>query len=227
MMKDTASTAPRKIRVLLVITGLATGGATNVVLDIASHFNNHPDFEIQLVSGPIPPGRHDVTHLAREQGIQTRIVPALVNHISPMVNLRAVAAVRRIIVRGKYDIVHTHSSVAGIVGRLAALTAGVPVVVHHVHGWALHDGMSGLTRTLYLTLERLGARFTDRMVAVSKPDIQKGLAHRIGKEEKYTLIYNGIDLEKFRQPVDEQTVRSDLGLRPDSKLVGMIGRLDE
>jgi glycosyltransferase involved in cell wall biosynthesis len=225
--QDISEKGYRRIRVLLVITGLATGGATNVVLDIASHFNNHPDFDIQILTGPIPAGRNDVTYLAHERGITTRVVPSLRNHISPIVNVKAVADIRRIMVQGNYDIVHTHSSVAGVVGRLAARIAGVPVVIHHVHGWGLREGMSSWTRMLYLTLERLCARFTDRMIVVSRPDIHKGLAHRIGREDKFALIYNGIALEKYRQPADDQQMRSDLGLDPDCKLVGMIGRLDE
>jgi glycosyltransferase involved in cell wall biosynthesis len=80
---------------------------------------------------------------------------------------------------------------------------------------------------LYLNLERLCARITDRLITVSRPDIQKGLAHRIGREDGFSLIYNGIDLEKFRQPADDHRTRSELGLDPNCKLVGMIGRLDE
>jgi exopolysaccharide biosynthesis polyprenyl glycosylphosphotransferase len=224
--EDTPRWAPRKIRVLLVITGLASGGATNVVLDLARYFHNHPDFDVHLLTGPIPPGRTDVTYLAYELGINTRVIPSLVNHINPIVNMKAVAAVQRIIVQGNYDIVHTHSSVAGVVGRLAALAAGVPVVIHHVHGWALHQDMPISMRMLYVTLERLCARYTTRIVTVSRPDIQKGLAHHIGREDKFALIYNGIDLEKFRQPVNDKQLREELGLDPDCKLVGMIGRLD-
>lgn len=225
--KETPLAASRNIRVLLVITGLATGGATKVVLDLANHFNNQADFDVQLISGPIPPGRNDATHLAYELGIPTRIVPSLLNKISPLANLKAIADMRRIMVAEKYDIVHTHSSVAGVVGRLAALTAGVPVIIHHVHGWGLHDGMPGWMQMLYLTLERFCAKFTDRIIAVSEPDVRKGLMHGIGSRDKFTLIYNGIDLEKFRQDVGDQQVRAELGLNPDSKVVGMIGRLDE
>ena len=225
--KDTPLAAARSIRVLLVITGLATGGATNVVLDLARHFKNQPGFDLQLITGPIPPGRNDVTHLAEKLGIPTRIIPSLINHINPIENLKAVADLHRIMVQGGYDIVHTHSSVAGVVGRLAALLAGIPVVIHHVHGWGVHDGMPGWTRRLYLTLERLCAKFTDRIVTVSEPDIQKGLSLGIGTKEKFSLINNGIDLARFRQDVDDRQVRSDLGLDPESKLVGMVGRLDE
>jgi exopolysaccharide biosynthesis polyprenyl glycosylphosphotransferase len=215
------------MRVLLVITGLATGGATNVVLDIARHFKDQPGFDLQLLTGPIPPGRNDMMHLAEELGIPTRVIPSLINHVNPIVNMKAVADLRRIMVEGKYDIVHTHSSVAGVVGRLAALAAGIPVIIHHVHGWGLHDGMSGWTRRLYLTLERFCAKFTDRIITVAEPDIQKGLNQGIGKKDKFTLINNGIDLEKFRQDVDARQVRSELGLDPECKLVGMVGRLDE
>ena len=225
--KDTPLVTSRNIRVLLVITGLATGGATNVVLDIARHFKDQPGFDLQLLTGPIPPGRNDVTHLAEELGIPTRVIPSLINHINPIANLKAVADLRHVMAQGKYDIVHTHSSVAGIVGRLAALAAGIPVIIHHVHGWGLHDGMPGWTRKLYLSLERFCAKFSDRIITVSEPDIQKGLAQGIGSKDKFTLIYNGIDLEKFRQDVDDQQVRMELGLDPECKLVGMIGRLDE
>jgi glycosyltransferase involved in cell wall biosynthesis len=221
-------TGPHKIRVLLAITGIATGGATNVVLDIASHLKNHPDFDIELLTGPVPVGGNDVTHMAHDQGISTRMVPSLINYVNPIKNMKAVADIRRIMVQGKYDIVHTHSSVAGVVGRFAARTAGVPVIIHHIHGWGLQADMSGWAKLLYLTLERLSARFTDRMIAVSRPDIQKGLDHRIGRKDQFTLIYNGIDLEKFRQPVDNRQMRSELGvLDPDCKLVGMIGRLNK
>ena len=76
---------------LLVITGLASGGATNVVLGLASHFNNHPDFDIQLLTGPIHEGRTDVTYFAYEQGISTQVIPSLINHINPFINVKAVA----------------------------------------------------------------------------------------------------------------------------------------
>ena len=226
-LKDTSLAASENIRVLLVITGLATGGATNVVLELASHFNERPGFDLDLVTGPIPPGRTDVTYMAYDRGIPTQVIPNLVNHISPVTNLKAVRDLRRIMIEGHYDIVHTHSSVAGIVGRIAALSAGIPVIVHHVHGWGLHDGMSSVTKQLYLQLERFCARFTDRIIAVSGPDIQKGLERGIGRQDKFSLIYNGIDLCKFRQEADDQQLRCELGLAPDSALVGMIGRLDE
>ena len=212
--------------VLLVITVLGTGGATNVVLDIANYFNSHPDFDIEILTGRIIAGRTDMTALAHEQGITTQVIPSLINHVNLIINAKSVAEIRRVIVRGNYDIVHTHTSVAGVVGRLAARAARTSVIVHHVHGWGLHEEMSTATLMLKLGLERLCARLTDRIITVSRADFQKGQVHRIAGEDKLTLIYNGIDLEQFRQPVDDHQMRSELGLDPNCKLVGMIGRLD-
>lgn len=223
---DMIPSPPRKLRLLLIITGLGAGGATNVVLNIASYFNNHSDFDVTLLTGPAPPGRNDVTHMALERGITTQVLPSLINSIHPIKNAQAVADIRKIILQGNYDIVHTHSSVAGIVGRFAARIARAGVIVHHVHGWGLQEGMSTGKRMLYLSLEKVCARFTDRLIVVSQPDIQKGKDYSICGEDKFALIYNGIELEKFRRPFADQKTRAELGLCTDCKLVGMIGRLD-
>src|SRR6266498_3222081 len=217
----------RKIRVLLVITRLTIGGDTNVVLDIASHLNTQPHFEAHLAVGPVPDHEIDLTYLANERAIPTKRIPSLVNRINPWVNLRATLELYAHIRQGKYDIVHTHSSVAGVVGRLAAVFARVPVIVHHVHGWGLREDMSKILRTVYLGLERFCARFTDRLIAVSRPTLQKGLAYRICQEDKFVLIYNGIPLENFQQQIDKEKIYSELGLDPECKIVGMIGRLDK
>ena len=222
-----SSTQDKKIKVLIVITRLTIGGDTNVVLDIADYLNNHPQYQVHLAVGPVLKHEVDLTYLAYEHNIPTTVIPNLVNYIKPWVNLRALYELFTLIRREKFDIVHTHSSVGGVVGRLAAFLARVPVIVHHVHGWGIQENMSTAVRTLYLILERMCALVTDRLIAVSAPTIQKGLAYRICKEEKFALIYNGINLQKFRQQVDRQKVFSDLGLDPECKIVGMIARLDQ
>lgn len=222
-----SSNSGKKIKVLIVITRLTIGGDTNVVLDIADYLNSHPLYQVQLAVGPVLKHEVDLTYLAYEHNIPTTVIPSLVNYIKPWVNLKALYELFTLIRREKFDIVHTHSSVGGVVGRLAAFLARVPVIVHHVHGWGIQENMSTAVRTLYLILERICALFTDRLIAVSAPTIQKGLVYRICKEEKFALIYNGINLQKFRQKVDRQKVLSDLGLDPECKIVGMIARLDQ
>jgi glycosyltransferase involved in cell wall biosynthesis len=84
-----------------------------------------------------------------------------------------------------------------------------------------------MTKKIYISSERFCAAFSSRLIAVSKPNIEKGLANNICKEDKFELIYNGINLENFQQQVDKQAKCLELGLDPECKLVGMIGRLDK
>jgi glycosyltransferase involved in cell wall biosynthesis len=224
---DSLSNLNRKIRVLLVATRLTIGGDTNVILDIASYLNSHPHFEVHLAAGPVPAQEVDLTYLANERGIPLVKIPSMVTYISPWRNLRSSAELYAHMRQGKYDIVHTNNAIAGGVGRLAAALARVPVIIHHVHGWGLRDDMSKMMRLFYVGSERFCATFSSRLIAVSKPNIEKGLANKICKEDKFTLIYNGINLENFQQQVDKQAVCLGLGLDPECKLVGMIGRLDK
>ena len=217
----------RKIRVLLVATRLTIGGDTNVILDIASYLNSHSHFEVHLATGPVPAHEVDLTYQASERGIPLINIPSMVTYIRPWHILRSSAELYAHIRQGKYDIVHTNNAIAGAAGRLAAALARVPVIIHHVHGWGLQEDMSKMTKMLYINSERFSATFTNRLIAVSKPNIEKGLAYKICRENKFKLIYNGIPLEKFQQQVDRRTICLELGLDPECKIVGMIGRLDK
>lgn len=153
------------------------------------------------------------------------IIPSMVTYISPWHILRSSAELYTHIRRGKYDIVHTNNAIAGAAGRLAAGLARVPVIIHHVHGWGLQNDMSKITRLLYVGSERFCATFSSRLIAVSKPNIEKGLANKICKEDKFTLIYNGINLENFQQQVDRRAVCLELGLDRNARLLARLGVL--
>lgn len=224
---DSLQNLKRKVRVLLVATRLTIGGDTNVILDIASYLNDHPHFEVHLAAGPVPAHEVDLTYQANERGIPLLNIPSMVTYINPWHILRSSAELYTHIRQGKYDIVHTNNAIAGAAGRLAAVLARVPVIIHHVHGWGLQEDMSKMTKMLYINSERFSATFTNRLIAVSKPNIEKGLAYKICRENKFKLIYNGIPLEKFQQQVDKRTICLELGLDPECKIVGMIGRLDK
>ena len=127
---------------------------------------------------------------------------------------------------GQYDIVHTHSSKAGVIGRIAAHRAKVPIIVHTVHGWSFHERMSPVKRQLYVLLERLGARYGAVMIVVSPRDIAKGLAQGIGRKEDYVVIRSGIELDRFGHPaVAPQETRRQLGIPQDALVVGSVTRL--
>ena len=121
---------------------------------------------------------------------------------------------------------HTHSSKAGVLGRLAAKSAGIPTIVHTVHGWSFHDRMSSTKQQFYVALEKLAAKVGDRIIVVSPKDIEKGLAQGIGKREDYTLIRSGIELNRFGYPqVSPKQMKAQLGVPLDALVVGSVTRL--
>ena len=122
--------------------------------------------------------------------------------------------------------VHTHSSKAGILGRWAAKLAGVHVIVHTIHGWSFHSRLHFLTGFFYVFLERITAKFTDKLIAVSASDIQKGLDEQIASKDKYALIHYGIRKEQFLNcRIDINKKKRELGLDINSSLVGMVACL--
>ena len=198
-----------------------------MVMDIANHLLSNPSFSPHIAAGPLPPHEISLTHILFDKGIPLKEVPGMGNHIDPLLGLKAFLRLRSIIADGRYDIVHTHSSVAGVLGRMAAASMKVPVIIHHVHGWGLQEGMSKALQSTYVGLERLCAKYTTRMIAVSEPTLQKGLQLNICPEGKFKLIYNGISLDRFRKKHDREQICIELGLNPSCKIVGMVGRLDK
>ena len=125
-------------------------------------------------------------------------------------------------------IVHTHSSKAGVIGRIAARKERVPAVVHTVHGWSFYDAMNPVARHAYQLIERRLAPRTDRLIVVARSDMAKGLDERIGVPEQYELIRSGFDLDPFSHPSRTPAeARDALGLAPDAFVVASVGRLSE
>lgn len=212
------------IQVLHVITRLIIGGAQENTLFTAARLNPRR-YRLEVVCGPQTGTEGSLIEEAQTQGIPLTIVPDLLRQVSPLHDLRALSTLTRIIERGGFSIVHTHSSKAGILGRLAAKRAGTPVIIHTVHGWSFHDYMPSSTRLIYILLERWMARFTHALVVVTKKDIEKGLSAGIGRPEQYHLIRSAIPLEEFDPArFDRHAIRRQLGLPQEAPVVGTIGR---
>ncbi len=214
-----------KVRVLHVITRLIIGGAQeNTMLTAA--LLDPTRYTVEVISGPQTGPEGSLIPEVRARGIQLTILPSLVREIRPLKDLAAFAGLARLIRRRRYDIVHTHSSKAGILGRWAARLAGIPIIVHTVHGWAHHDRQRPLVRRIYVLLERITQRVTDRLVAVSPRNIEKGLADAIAAPEKYVTIRSGIELDRFRVPArPREAVRAELGIPQGAVVVGTVTRL--
>jgi glycosyltransferase involved in cell wall biosynthesis len=216
--------ATRPLRVVHVVTKMAIGGAQESA--IATCAGLAPEFEQILLSGTEVDAEGSLLAAAQEQGVPVVFEPALVRPIAPLADLRATWRLAQQFRRRQPDIVHTHSSKAGVLGRVAARLARVPKVVHSVHGWSFNDDMSKSARALIVGVERVAARFTDALVVESSTDLPKGLSRRIGRARQYALIRNGIDLTRFIDvEVNRAEMRESLGIPVDAWLVGTVGRL--
>ena len=213
------------LRVLHVITRLIIGGAQENTMLTAALLD--PDrYAVDVVSGPQTGPEGSLIPEFRARDIRLTILPSLVREVNPFKDAAALVSLVRLIRQGQYDIIHTHSSKAGILGRWAAYLAGAPIIVHTVHGWGHHDRQHPLVRRLYILLERMTQRITDRLIVVSPRNIQKGLADGISAAPKYVTIRSGIDLDRFRRPSrSREAVRAELGISPEAAVVGTVTRL--
>jgi glycosyltransferase involved in cell wall biosynthesis len=208
-----------RVRVLLVITRLELGGAQRVVLHTAANLDRRR-FVVALAWGPgdILDGE------ARQIGdLELFPVETLVRPVAPVADIRAFSSLRAAIRSFAPDVVHTHSSKAGILGRLAARIEAVPSVVHTVHGFGFTPLQKAPLRLAFKTAERLLARYTDHFVTVSESDRRRGVDMGLFAAERVTVIRAGIDLERFRVAGGGRAVRQKLGVPEDVPLVTQIG----
>lgn len=208
-----------RVRVLLVITRLEMGGAQRVVLHTAASLDRRR-FSVALAWGPgdILDGE------ARQIGdLELFPVETLVRPVAPVADIRAFSSLRAAIRSFAPDVVHTHSSKAGILGRLAARMEAVPSVVHTVHGFGFTPLQKAPLRIAFKTAERVLARYTDHFVTVSESDRRRGVDIGLFAAERVTVIRAGIDLEKYRLAGGGSAIRQKLGVPEDVPLVTQIG----
>jgi len=213
------------IKVLHPITRLIIGGAQENTMLTAYHLDQN-QWQVDVLSGIQTGSEGSIINEIHERNIPLYLEPSLVREIHPLKDIKALFRLVRFIKKNKYNIVHTHSSKAGIIGRWAAWLAKVPVIVHTVHGWGHHDQQSSIVRNFYILLERLTLIITDQLIAVSKENIQKGLADGIGKSSDYSVIRSGIELNRFGYPsIPKNEIRHQLGIPSDATVIGTVIRL--
>lgn len=214
-------TAPRRIRVCHVITQLELGGAQENTLTTVETLPQDR-YETHLVCGP--GGMLDAR--ARESiGTRCHFMPFMVRPICPIRDTLAFFSLKTHFEKERYDIVHTHSSKAGILGRLAARAAGIPLILHTAHGWGFHDFQASPIRRMFIAAERVAARYTDVIVAESDVTIQMGLAAGVGRPSQYVIIRSGVDSRPYREPANVAEIRQKMGIDPSRPVVAMIACL--
>lgn len=161
----------------------------------------------------------------RQQGYKVNTIP-ISRSLNPLLVIRSYFLLLHHFRTHKYDVVHVHTPVAALIGRLAAKTAGVPFVVYTAHGFYFHDNMSMVKRYLYITIERFAGLFTDLLFCQSQEDSESAASLSILPSDRIYAIGNGVDPLRF-SPLslsEANRIRSQLGIADDSFVVGLVAR---
>ncbi len=213
-------------KVLRIINRFNLGGITYNVAYLTKYLSS--DFETLLIGGSEEEGEESSLHITENLGLQPVIVEELQRSIGFKSDYAAYKRIKQIIKEFKPDIVHTHASKAGAVGRLAAIHCKVPIIVHTFHGHVFHSYFGKIKTAFFKNIERFLAKRTNAIIAIS--DIQKKElteTFKICKPEQTHVINLGFDLERFTQNIEQKRkeFRTKYHLKDDELAIGIIGRL--
>lgn len=212
------------LKICHVITRMIVGGAQeNTLYTILGHLRK--GHEVVLVTGPSPGREGKLLQNVDFPPFETIELPCLVRELDPVNDIRAYFALKTFFLERKFDVVHTHSSKAGIIGRIAARCAGVPVVVHTVHGQAFHPYEAAWKNAIYKLSERIAARCCDKIYAVAQAMIEQCVEAHIAPREKYMLVYSGMDVYAFANARREPELRDALGIPKQARVIATLARL--
>ena len=183
-----------------------------------SHESGMTDLEKQIVE--------DRVEKAKKDGLKVIALPSMVRSIQPIKDFHALLSLVWLIFKEKPDIVHTHSSKGGLLGRLAAKLCGVPNIIHTPHGHVFYGHFGPFTSKIFLWVERIFSKFTDRMVALTSGEKDDYLKMSVCFPEKLLTIHSGVDLKQFFYSLGNMAEkRRSLGLGQREAVIGFVGWL--
>ena len=213
------------IRVTHVITRLIVGGAQENTIASVKGLQADPEFFVELIAGPTVGPEGSLEHLVNDDPQHFTRIDHLARPVRPWLDLLALRQLSRIFRERAPTIVHTHSGKAGFIGRLAAKKAGVPVIVHTIHGPSFGPFQGAIANSLFLRAERMAGKVTTHFVTVAHAMTRLYLEAGIGRPQQYTRIFSGFDLHPYTAAVNAPRLRESLGIKPDDFVVGKIARL--
>lgn len=217
----------KPVRVLHIITRMIVGGAQENTLLSVEGLDAMPEYDVTLISGIDKGKEGELLSRARET-TKLIVVPEMVRSINPFADLKAFWRLYSLIREGRYHIVHTHSSKAGVLGRLAAWLAGTPIIVHTLHSLVFHDYQPWLVNRAWWLAKKICAPVTDFYISVSEIIVKKAIAAGIAEPERFRTIYSGMELDWFlNAKFDAEAVKREFGIPLDAAVVGKIARLFE
>lgn len=213
-------------KVLRIINRFNLGGPTYNAAYLTRYLPD--EFQTMLVGGIKEESEGSSEYIVRNLGIEPVIIPEMRRSVNPANDLLAYRKISKLITQYKPDIVHTHASKAGTIGRLAAIRHKVPVIVHTFHGHVFHSYFSSPQTSFIINIEKGLAQNTTRIIAISEKQKEE-LAdiYKIASPEKFSIIPLGFDLLRFRENIEERRrdFRSRYNLDENELAIGIIGRL--
>ena len=213
-------------KVLRIINRFNIGGITYNVSYLSKYLE--PDYETLLVGGPEEEGEDSSLYIPEGLGLKPRVLHEFQREINLKSDYKAYKEIKKIIREFKPDIVHTHASKAGAIGRLAAIDCNVPIIIHTFHGHVFHSYFGKLKTAFYKTIERYLAKHSTAIVAISNKQKQElSEVFHIAPKNKIHVIPLGFDLTKFilNKEINRKEFREKYKLKEDQIAIGIIGRL--
>ncbi|GAX39161.1 group 1 glycosyl transferase [Tolypothrix sp. NIES-4075] len=208
------------MKILHLITSITMGGAQdNTLLTLEKH---NRSYEVHLASNP----NGFWQERAKKAADVFHPLPNLVNPLNPLKDIATLIETVRLLRQEKFDLIHTHSSKAGILGRCSGKIVGIPVI-HTIHGFPFHDFMPKWKRQFYINIERSVRPFTDFFITVSELNRQEAANLNILNLDNSQTVYSGIDFTKLDRPFNLQDTRHTLEIPEGWQTISMVGRLDE
>jgi glycosyltransferase involved in cell wall biosynthesis len=208
-----------------LITRLILGGAQeNTLLTVEDQHRDWHD-PVTLITGPGLGPEGSLVQRAEQGGLDLRLIPEFRREIHALRDWQSYRRLIQLLREIQPEIVHTHSSKAGILGRAAAFKLGIPCV-HTIHGPSFYAGQSKLTYGLYRWLETWAAKRCDRLISVCDAMTDQYVAAGVAPREKFVTVYSGMEVDQFLHPArSREEVRRGLGFLPDDIVVGKVARL--
>jgi glycosyltransferase involved in cell wall biosynthesis len=217
------------LKITHLITRLVVGGAQENTLATISGLRKKTGVEINLISGPTigPEGslENEARKIFSDSPANFVIVPELIRPVHPFKDFIALRKLEKILREQKPDLVHTHSGKAGILGRLAAKRARVPIIIHHIHGPSFGKFQSAPANFIFTAAEKYAARATNHFFVSANAMTRIYLAAGIGKPSMFTRIFSGFNLEPFLAAKNDLALREKLKIPGDAFVIGKIARL--
>jgi glycosyltransferase involved in cell wall biosynthesis len=213
------------MRIVHVITRLILGGAQENTLLTCEGLAAR-GHEVTLITGPTTGPEGQLTGRAQRGDYEVIECASLVRAINPLKDWRAYWQLKGLFRRLQPDIVHSHSSKAGILARRAAKALGGGKIVHTIHGLAFGPEQAGWKNRLVIAAERRAAKCTDAMISVADAMTAKALAAGIGEPTQFRTIYSGMDIGPFVTPTPQAAdLRQQLGVDDEDLLITQVARL--